>query len=80
MSSITKQAQQQRAGLLQGTFVMLILRTLLYGPALGHQIGKHIQRTTKDFLQMHHGSLYPAVHRLEQRGWVSAQWETAPDL
>jgi transcriptional regulator len=79
LSSMTKQAQQQRTALLQGTLDMLILRTLLYGPAHGHQIGKHIQRTTNDFLQMQHGSLYPALHRLEERGWVSAKWETAPD-
>ena len=65
--------------LLQGTLDMLILRTLLYGPAHGHQIGKHIQRTTNDFLQMQHGSLYPALHRLERRGWVISKWETAPD-
>jgi PadR family transcriptional regulator PadR len=71
---------QQRSGLLQGTLDMLILRTLQYGPAHGHQIGKHIQRTTKAFLQMQHGSLYPALHRLEERGWVSAKWEVAPDL
>ena len=50
---------QQRSNLLQGTLDMLILRTLLYGPAHGHQIGKHIQRTTNDFLQTQHGSLYP---------------------
>jgi DNA-binding PadR family transcriptional regulator len=47
---------------------MLILRTLLYGPAHGHQIGKHIQRITNEFLQMQHGSLYPALHRLEEEG------------
>jgi transcriptional regulator len=70
---------QQRVGLLQGTLDMLILRTLLYGPAHGHQIGKHIQRITNEFLQMQHGSLYPALHRLEKRGWVSAKWETAAD-
>ena len=70
---------QQRANLLQGTLDMLILRTLLYGPAHGHQIGKHIQRTTNDFLQMQHGSLYPALHRLEERGWVVSKWETAAD-
>jgi len=52
---------------------MLILRTLLYGPSHGHQIGKHIQRTTNDVLQMQHGSLYPALHRLEKRGWVCLQ-------
>jgi transcriptional regulator len=70
---------QQRANLLQGTLDMLILRTLLHGSAHGHQIGKHIQHTTNDFLQMQHGSLYPALHRLEERGWVTSKWETAPD-
>src|SRR5580700_6247044 len=79
MSSIVKEEEQQRAKLLQGTLDMLILRTLLYGAAHGHQIGKHIQRTTNDFLQMQHGSLYPALHRLEKRGWVVSKWETAPD-
>jgi PadR family transcriptional regulator, regulatory protein PadR len=69
----------ERANLLQGTLDMLILRTLLYGPAHGHQIGKHIQHTTNDFLQMQHGSLYPALHRLERRGWVTSKWEMAPD-
>jgi PadR family transcriptional regulator PadR len=78
MTSIEKQTGQRMA-VLQGTLDMLILRTLLYGAAHGHQIGKHIQRTTNDFLQMQHGSLYPALHRLERRGWVSARWETAPD-
>src|ERR1700683_294580 len=78
MSSTEKQSQQ-RANLLQGTLDMLVLRTLLFGPAHGHQIGKHIQRTTNDFLQMQHGSLYPALHRLERRGWVVSKWETAPD-
>jgi len=77
MSSMAK--TQERTGLLQGTLDMLILRTLLCGPAHGHQIGKHIQRTTNDFLQMQHGSLYPALHRLERRGWVVSRWEAAPD-
>jgi PadR family transcriptional regulator PadR len=78
MSSMAKQTQQ-RTGLLQGTLDMLILRTLLYGSAHGHQIGKHIQRTTNEFLQMQHGSLYPALHRLERRGWIVSKWEeTAP--
>ena len=65
MSTMAK-STRQRANVLQGTLDMLILRTLLYGPAHGHQIGKHIQRTTNDFLQMQHGSLYPALHRLEK--------------
>jgi transcriptional regulator len=69
----------QRSSLLQGTLDMLILRTLLYGAAHGHQIGKHIQATTNDFLQMQHGSLYPALHRMEKKGWIVAKWETAPD-
>jgi len=77
MSSMAK--TQERTALLQGTLDMLILRTLLYGPAHGHQIGKHIQRTTNDFLQMQHGSLYPALHRLERRGLVVSRWEAAPD-
>src|SRR3954452_20868003 len=63
--------------LLQGTLDLLILRTLLFGPAHGHQIAKHIQRTTDDVLQVEHGSLYPALHRLERRGWIAAKWETA---
>jgi PadR family transcriptional regulator, regulatory protein PadR len=70
---------QQRANVLQGTLDMLILRTLVYGSAHGHEIGKHIQRTTNDFLQMQHGSLYPALHRLEEKGWIVSKWETAPD-
>jgi PadR family transcriptional regulator, regulatory protein PadR len=78
MSSVEKQTQQ-RAAVLQGTLDMLILRTLLYGPAHGHEIGKHIQRSTDDFLQMQHGSLYPALHRLERRGLVKSKWETAAD-
>lgn len=65
-----------RVELLQGTLDMLILRTLVFGPAHGHQISKHIQSTTSDVLQVEHGSLYPALHRLERKGWVSAKWET----
>jgi PadR family transcriptional regulator PadR len=67
----------ERIELLQGTLDMLILRTLLFGPAHGHQIAKHIQRTTNDLLQIEHGSLYPALHRLERKGWLAAKWEPA---
>jgi len=67
----------ERIELLQGTLDMLILRTLLFGPAHGHQIAKHIQRTTDDLLQVEHGSLYPALHRLERKGWIAARWEAA---
>ena len=66
-----------RVELLQGTLDMLILRTLMFGPAHGHQIAKHIQRTTDDLLQIEHGSLYPALHRLERKGWLVAKWESA---
>lgn len=66
-----------RIQLLQGTLDMLLLRTLLFGPAHGHQIAKHIQRTTDDLLQVEHGSLYPALHRLERKGWIAAKWERA---
>jgi PadR family transcriptional regulator len=68
-----------RIELLQGTLDMLILRTLLFGPAHGHQIAKHIQRTTEDVLQVEHGSLYPALHRLERKGWMASKWEMAKD-
>jgi len=61
--------------LLRGTLDMLILRTLQLGPAHGHQIAKHIQRSTDNVLQIEHGSLYPALHRLERRGWLIAKWE-----
>jgi transcriptional regulator len=65
-----------RLELMQGTLDMLILRTLLLGAAHGHEIAKHIQRTTEDALQVEHGSLYPALHRLERKGWLEARWET----
>lgn len=65
--------------MLQATLDMLILRTLLFGPSHGHQIGKHIQRTTDDLLQIQHGSLYPALYRLERKGWSVSKWATAPD-
>src|SRR5919198_1517884 len=64
-----------RLDLLQGTLDLLILRTLITGPAHGHAIAKHIQRTSEDLLQVETGSLYPALHRLEARGWIAAGWE-----
>jgi transcriptional regulator len=66
-----------RVELLQGTLDLLILRTLLLGRAHGHAIAKHIQRTSEDLLQVETGSLYPALHRLEARGWIAAAWELA---
>jgi len=77
-SDMAKQISD-RIELLQGTLDMLILQTLLFGPAHGHQIAKSIQRTTQDVLQVEHGSLYPALHRLERKGWVASKWDTAKD-
>jgi PadR family transcriptional regulator len=68
-----------RMELLQGTLDMLILRTLVFGPAHGHQIAKHIQRTTNEVLRVEHGSLYPALHRLERKGWLASRWEMPKD-
>src|SRR6476660_5776875 len=64
-----------RMELLQGTLELLILRTLLPGPSHGHAVAKHIQRTSEDLLQVETGSLYPALHRLEAKGWIAAFWE-----
>jgi transcriptional regulator len=54
---------------------MLILRTLESGPAHGHDISRFLRQTTSDVLQVEHGSLYPALHRLEAKGWITAKWE-----
>src|SRR5918996_1142454 len=64
-----------RVELLRGTLDLLILRTLVLGPAHGHAIAKHIQRTSEELLQVETGSLYPALYRLEASGWVEASWE-----
>jgi len=64
-----------RVELLQGTLDLLILRTLMAGPSHGHAIAKHIQRTSEDLLQVETGSLYPALHRLEAKGWIGASWD-----
>ena len=64
-----------RVDLLQGTLDLLILRSLVLGPAHGHAIARHIQRTSEHLLQVETGSLYPALHRLEAQGWLSSSWE-----
>jgi PadR family transcriptional regulator, regulatory protein PadR len=63
--------------LLQGTLDMLILRTLVVGPAHGHSIAHAIEFSSDEILQVEHGSLYPALYRLEDRGWIAAFWGTS---
>jgi transcriptional regulator len=63
------------AAQLHGTLDMIVLRILLRGPAHGHGITKAIQQTSEDVLRVDHGSLYPALHRLEQRAWIDSKWE-----
>src|SRR3954465_13603402 len=65
------------ADLLQGTLDLLILQTLLPGPAHGHTIAHVIEHRSDDVLQVEHGSLYPALHRLEDRGWIPSFWGTS---
>ena len=60
--------------LLQGTLDLLILKTLSWGPAHGYAIARWIEQLTGQVLQVGEGSLYPALHRLEERGWVEAEW------
>ena len=70
---------RNKQALLQGTLDMLILRTLLFGAQHGHGISKHIRQTSQDVLQVEHGSLYPALHRLERQGWIASKWEKPKD-
>ena len=69
--------QKERIELLQGTLDLLILRTLLLGPAHGHAIARAIEVNSEDVLQVEQGSLYPALHRLIKRGWISAEEGTS---
>lgn len=62
--------------LLQGTLALLVLKTLARGPLHGYGITLHIQSVSNDFLRVEEGSLYPALHRMEQDGWISAEWGT----
>jgi PadR family transcriptional regulator PadR len=63
------------AAQLHGTLDMIVLRTLLRGPAHGHGITKLIQQTSEDVLRVDHGSLYPALQRLQKQGWIDSKWE-----
>ena len=74
---MSAKGQQERVELLQGTLDLLILRTLLLGAAHGHAIAKAIEMRSDDVLQVEQGSLYPALHRLIKRGWISVQEGTS---
>jgi len=70
-------AAPMQGELLQGTLDLLILQTLVLGPAHGHTIAYTIERQSDEVLQVEHGSLYPALHRLEDRGWIASFWGTS---
>jgi PadR family transcriptional regulator PadR len=72
---MVKSPLREPPGLLQGTLDLLILRTLQWGPQHGHGIKVAITATSDDVLRIDHGSLYPALHRLEKQGWLDSEWK-----
>src|SRR5580700_11960220 len=74
---MSTQAEKEKLELLQGTLDLLILRTLIFGSQHGQGIARAIQETSGDELLIEHGALYPALQRLEARGWISAAWGTS---
>ena len=73
----TQEPSNERIALLQGTLDLLILRTLLFGPQHGQGVARAIQQESKDVLLVDHGTLYPALQRLEKKGWIAAEWGTS---
>ena len=71
---MTRQSPEDRLELVYGSLDMLILRTLRWGPTHGHGIAKSIERLSEETLRVEHGSLYPALQRLQQEGWITAEW------
>ncbi len=71
---MAKKPPEERIELVYGSLVMLILRTLRWGPTHGHGIAKSIERMSEETLKVEHGSLYPALQRLQQEGWITAEW------
>lgn len=74
---MAKSSDDRRLELLQGTLDMLILQTLQWGPQHGHGIGQSIRTRSDDLLKVETGSLYPALHRLEKRGWLKSAWDVS---
>lgn len=77
MSKQIHPERDERLELLQGTLDLLILRTLIFGPEHGQGIARAIQQTSEEELLVEHGALYPALQRLEKRGWIAAEWGTS---
>jgi PadR family transcriptional regulator len=73
----TQEPSDDRVAILQGTLDLLILRTLVFGPEHGQGIARAIQQQSEDVLLVDHGTLYPALQRLEDRGWIEAEWGTS---
>ena len=73
-SDVLSKKPPEAGEILQGTLDMLILRTLVMGPAHGHTIAQVIEHTSENALEVEQGSLYPALHRLEHHGWIEAEW------
>jgi transcriptional regulator len=71
---MARQPSEDRVELVYGSLDMLILRTLLWGATHGHGIAKSIERQSEETLKVDHGSLYPALQRLQQEGWITAKW------
>ncbi len=72
-----RESASLQGAMVQGTLDLLILQTLVLGPAHGHAIAHAIERGSEDVLQIEHGSLYPALHRVEDRGWIASFWGTS---
>lgn len=69
--------EESKLDLLQGTLDMMVMRTLLSGKANGYEIAKAIERSSEDVLEVDHGSLYPALYRLEKNGLITGKWEVS---
>ena len=72
-----REPYQDRVELLQGTLDMLVLRTLQWGSQHGHSIGQALRASSADLLHIEHGSLYPALHRMERQGWLQSEWRAS---
>src|SRR5262247_742530 len=69
--------EQEKTEVLKGTLDMLVLKIVAFGPIHGYAISQRLQQISKDFFQVPQGSLYPALHRLEDRGWIDAEWKNS---